>query len=419
MGLPFLIGGFGDAHHPDVGGILSGTPGGWYCIVWQDDASGSSIIWASMVDVNGNNAGCLANVSAFAPNQTAQQPSISKTAGAPPGQAWTVVWREQPTPTSWWIPGRQVNVTPIACASTGLLWPSFLGLPFLVDGASLALSNPQVSPLVALPSSPSPQYLVVYELNNGFNLDVYGRVMSGSTVLTAATNLSALEGVSTAAIRNQFSPVVDTDGCRFAVAYAESVPMSLTNYDVFAASFQFAGGSLSLVEGHQILGGPTSIPDIRPEIVSSQDSLIHRHLIVWDEASPTTAHNVRAAFYDSHSSVGGVTTLATGCGPHTLGSAGIPGLGQNIVLMVSPPTPSLLAWGLPQTPPTLLCGTSCSLGVVPFLFLPGTGWAFTIPCDPALVGASFAQQAFKIGSPGGCTSPFSFTMTETILLTIG
>lgn len=120
---------------------------------------------------------------------------------------------------------------------------------------------------------------------------------------------------------------------------------------------------------------------------------------------------------------GSFSTLTPGCGAAQLVASGSPNLGGTVHYEVQGQVGVSLMWfGIPLGSP--ICPPAgCQLGSTFDVIFTLSQASGVIPCQPSLVGGSYATQAADIGAPGGCSAgfpaPLPLTTTQTILTTIG
>ena len=115
--------------------------------------------------------------------------------------------------------------------------------------------------------------------------------------------------------------------------------------------------------------------------------------------------------------------VTAGCGTPVLQTSGNPDLGTTFTFSIELGTGTPLLWFGSAFLNAALCpGSTCVLGTELGLVLPLSSVTGTLPCDPALIGASFYTQAADLGAPLGCpasTFGVPFAMTNTIRTTVG
>ena len=136
-------------------------------------------------------------------------------------------------------------------------------------------------------------YLVVWEHEAIGNTNIRGRAYRGSTAVTAATDISAMNG-SGFVWRDQFAPSVDSDGNVFLVAFAETDG----SHDIYACTLTLADGALRAGDMHR--GWSTSGADETfPEVASMHSGGAPSGLFmgVWNSFPSFLAGDIRAGVY--------------------------------------------------------------------------------------------------------------------------
>jgi hypothetical protein len=396
------------AWDPDVGGDLISDEANRFLVVFtQAGSDGRSQVVAWPRNAHGESGGLPITMGGS--SLSAHSPAVSSTAGRAPASSacWNVVWVENTTF------GYRVRALQLDRAQNTVT-PEFTVV------AGLGLTNPVVSPINNDPGNGQRPYLVVWEdyvQPGGFATELLGAVYHGSTRLASA-NLSEIG--SPYRVEDQVEPSVDGDGCRFVLAYSESYQGSATDYDVFATTLLYDAGAIAVSERHVPLDTSTTREE-RPSVAAGGDGNNgSRYVVVWDSRITATNHDVRGALYDGHNRAGGHVNVPSGCGGPVLTTGGKPALGGWVEYLMTGGTgvPYLFV-GAPM-PPLTLCGP-CTLGVFPgtATILPGLSrLSVSIPCQPALLGQSVALQGASVGMPGGCPSPLTFALSNTIVTTV-
>ncbi len=247
-------------------------------------------------------------------------------------------------------------------------------------------------------------FLVAWATDDATNDDVMIRALENQNGAVApstpVTSLALLDHVGLDT-NDQTDPAVGFDGCRFLVAYRERQTSS--NFDVFATSLTTATG-LVAIEKHGPVA-PSAFDDREPSIASCGLDQPGRHLITWTR-TPTGDHDVVGAFFTTLGT-GGVTTVQTGCGAPepTLVTSNAVVLGGDFGILIGNVVNPLLLLGSPTSVPLCPGQGGCVLGVSPLVITPTpTFLTATVPCDPALLGASFATQVIDLLPPSATGS---------------
>lgn len=281
--------------------------------------------------------------------------------------------------------------------------------------ANLTGTSPNIVVAVSSPNVDG-RFLVAWH-DNG---DIWVRATEYAPVwLSPVHNLQVLEGsgASSAVVTRQ--PSVDTDGLRFAVAYAENVgAVGSGNDDVFVSTLSLTNTGLRVDEARVGVAVVSGFSDDTPRVSSPFASREARWTTLEDHgiayaysslgASLTEGIEVRG--YDGYASTGGFTTFASACGsPVTLTASGVPALGRTVTFDVAPGSATAgFVFGMPdviQLAP--IC--SCILGVDGAILL-GTTLPVSIPANVSLVGEIVSCQGFSSVS-GPCYGSVSLSDT--------
>lgn len=209
----------------------------------------------------------------------------------------------------------------------------------------------------------------------GHLLDDQGNVLIGSAVLVAGNV-------------DRRKPVVDCDGCRFAVA--STTVWSGTDVDVRLALFAPLGGQLVPQE---VLVAAGSLDIERTPAVCAARGSANRYGVAWlHEANGT--YTLQAQVWHALAA-GGFATRATGCGGLTTTATGWAALGDQFTLHRTPANGvGGFAVGFPTTQPIGPC-PGCALGVNGWTVF-GSDLTVAVPCDATFVGLQLAFQGFRL-----------------------
>lgn len=202
------------------------------------------------------------------------------------------------------------------------------------------------------------------------------------------------------------SPVVDSDGCRFALAYV--LEYTATDDDVHVRTFAVDGSTLAQHDS-DVVSNFTDHDELSPAIASrrSGGGERMRHGTAWlhDDGASTV---VRIQGYEARGS-GGVGTRTTGCGNVTLSSSGTPALGVQLAFQVGG-SGSLfgILYGAPASLPIPGCA-GCTLGVDGLIHA-DADLSLTVPCTPSLYGGVMSFQGFSLGG-GSCLGAIGLSNT--------
>lgn len=270
----------------------------------------------------------------------------------------------------------------------------------------------------------APEYLVVHSrtVASG-NSDIFCRSvqMTRTTILARAlTNLTAIEPGAIPS-RDQTSPSVAFDGCRFTYAYQEAVGAAGA-YDLFAAVV--SAPTLTFTDGHVALHAPSQQVERFPVIAATGEmgGPVARSFVVFDQIFSGNV-DVNGVLFDGIRPGFGVSVVNTGCGSVQLSALDEPIMGITVRLRASRISTSaqLFTLGVPATP-IPLCAAGCALGMNPIVAtVLGTSLDLPIPCGATLVGAQLAVQNFLVGGSNGCqppSTPVALEASPTLVLRV-
>lgn len=346
------VGSSGPCRSPDVGGDPSSSSPSHYCVVWEREFSPGvdHDVHARIVTTS---ATLLGNGPILIDNSGSSLdsvPTISKSCGIEPSstQNWTVAWNRRFSSTDWDIRGAQVR------------WDGAL------TTASFSIDFAGRNDLAPKPSSPLDQvnhartYLVVYQGLDGADWDIFGAALEGNTVLVRE-NLSH-KWVSGSA-QNEFTPVVDSNGHHFAVAYHRNFGTSATDYDVYIAGVYLTQGSLFVSEGPLNLAFSGTFEGNTELCARYSAGLVSDFFgVAWVDYSPTNGGDIEGGLYelpdDFGQSIGSTYCPALPNSSGTFARMRADGAGLVVLTDVR-----LTAWQLPLNS-TLFFATSMTQGFV-------------------------------------------------------
>lgn len=288
----------GDKIRPDVGGDPIGAGPTYFCVVWERVYSDSDHdIHYQLVNTNDTLFFPSTQYVDNSSDTIDAHPAISKSDGQRPfsSQQWNVVWSRNAGLFNNDVYGAQVH------------WDGDLTHgTFPVDTSTSNDSLPRVSSLVATASTER-EYMVVYARGTfAGTRDVMARMMRGNTLLTPATNLTAMEGSYSG--EEDILPVADADADCVAVLSAESYNGSADDYDIQAGTFRYSQGTHRILpqEVHVTLASSVD-RESWPAISSTQSgsdgtpSIARRFAAAWlDEDVPGTGDgDIEGALYNS------------------------------------------------------------------------------------------------------------------------
>jgi len=410
---------------PDVGGdALLAAPANYLVVFEQGPQSlfstperdiGYAVVTHGAVPVVATGA-----IAATADDE--RRPKVSKSTG---------------TAGNWGVVYEREDLVPVAQWDVHLRAVNRIGIPTLsaiaVHSDPLGPATDDRRPDVAV--ADGDRFLVVWErLVAPGDRDLLARRVNGGGAFAFASpvvNLTLLDAPATQA-RDQVGPSVATDGCSFAVAYAESVPGG-ADFDLFGAHV-YGDSSLAVPAGEGHFPIATSVllaeaPRTASRWSGSNAAIDRgRYATAWQEVGPVGGgRDVR----EMRHAPGDLSSVDTSCGTPSpnlnLGlTQNAPSLGSTITLLGVPAQGGTMALVLGS--PGLVdlgCGTpaSCRLGVSSiYVFLaPFVVLNAQIPCDPVLVGGVLALQAAEIGGAGsgGCSfGGLTVALSDTLVATL-
>ncbi|MEZ5962399.1 MAG: hypothetical protein R3F56_01010 [Planctomycetota bacterium] len=402
----------GSKVNPDVGGDFYAVPPTYFAVVWQRTLSSSdSDIHYRMVTDDGTPSGVVQAID----NSGATVdlwPRIASSDGAGPSgyQVWPVVWH------------RDVGVHDDILGAR-LSWDGLLLTPTFAIDPSLDTDR------YASVSSPSGlgaerYWLVAYQTDAHVDLDIYMRVYRDGTTptLDGQAFLGDLEALPPLErMRHQLLPAVDSDGCRFAVAYLEEY--GLTDWDVYVSTVH-RGAGLRATEAR--VGLDTSGLFSGAVSVVSQYSgggPVAHYAAAWDADTTSGTFNseIRGAIYDGLRP-GGYSTRSTACAGLTMTWAAVePALGATMSFSVGGTAqPRFIILSVPAPAVTLCAPQGCKVGIDPSVMVSFSTAVLnvTIPCDYVLLGGTVAFEGGAVGVAGGCPSYGNLAFTDTVDVTI-
>ncbi|MBK8100254.1 MAG: hypothetical protein IPK26_24390 [Planctomycetes bacterium] len=371
----------GDKLWPDVGGDVGGVGQGWFTVVWaRKYAVLDHDIHMKQVGPDGS----LRTVSPVHVDngiEDDRQPSISRSSGPAPRseQRLAIAFARTPRVGGAALRGAfstwDGQIVGIGGASSfpiaGALGFSGHGLPTVSTAAVVAGSRQWL--FCSTPADTVWCHLV----------DANGNVVF-------ANSLPAMQGQ--AGMPSALGAVVETDGCRFVVAWtqAASVQALLTR----AALIGSSATGLRVDEGPFNLGATdVTWQSAVASRYAGSGVPSTRHLLARSSTQPGPA--IEAWGYDGIAP-GGVTMRAAGCGGLTTVVTGRPVLGETITFTLTDangPAGFLVGPAIPALPfgPCLQC-TIAVVGETVF----GATLPIPVPCNPTLVGGTISFQGFAL-----------------------
>lgn len=281
--------------------------------------------------------------------------------------------------------------------------------------ANLTGTSPNIVVAVSSPNVDG-KFLVAWH-DNG---DIWVRATEYAPLwLSPVYNLQVLEGpgASSAVVTRQ--PSVDTDGLRFAVAYAENVgAVGSGNDDVFVSTLSLTTTGLRVDEARVGVATVSGYSDDTPRVSSpfasreARWTTLEDYGIAYAYSSLGTSLNegIEVRGYDGYAGTGGFTTFASACGsPVTLTASGVPALGRTVTFDVAPAAATTgFVFGAPDVI-SLAPICSCILGVDGTILI-GTSLPIPIPADTSFVGQVVSCQGSSSVS-GPCYGSVSLSDT--------
>jgi hypothetical protein len=275
-----------DQVNPVIGGNPGTSPNNLYLVVWEFavQSTGERDIVQTGMHTNGLPDGGPTCIDC-SPTTHDFNPAISKSCGSSPGlyDVWNVVWESEFSPSDHDIWGiQQYNELGITA-------------PFPINTSIYDDRHPTVSSFTEEASTPG-NYLVAYDEDFGPEHDILGQVMNTGSSLAFAS-LTYLEG-PTFSLQDQVSPSADSDGNTFAVAYSESYSTSLTDYDIYIATFNLVGNTIDCTEPHQNLAY-TGFPERDVRITASHGGPPLHYFASWTQATAVGNGDIYGGLYGS------------------------------------------------------------------------------------------------------------------------
>ncbi len=267
----------------DVGGDPDPVGPAYYCVTWRRDFTVTDWdIHARLVTPAGTLVGSSTLFIDNSGSSRDSAPSISKSNGSSGlGAAWTIAWQRELSTTNYNVHGARIA------------WDGIL-----LNGPS-QLTTQAGYEVTPRPSSPQNdgRTLVVYG-QDSTNDDLMYLLLSGTTI-NASGSLTALDAAPTV-VQDQVDFSVDSDGDRFAVAYAESFLSSTFDYDIWVSTFAAFGNTLMATESHVSLDF-SSAQARRTDIVAKRSggSAGSNRFFVTYDSTTAVEHDVFGGIYDT------------------------------------------------------------------------------------------------------------------------
>jgi hypothetical protein len=376
-----------EVYNADVGGATPAIGGGRWLVAYEKSQFniGRSIV--GQIVQNGALNGASFVIDPFG---DAHNPAVARSTGDQPvnDAGWPVVWQRYDVVTN------EDDIWGAVVAPNG----AFQLTTFPVDTSSRNDTNPAVSSIMDPIPGGQRLFLVAWEGQVGAaDHDIFVRVMSvAGTLSIGPTNVSALDAGSRS--RDQVQPHLDSDGCRFALAYSEA--MDPVNLDVCMWTLGIDNGQSLSVSESKVGIATTGQPELGPRVFAwhSADPFDSRarYGVVWEQGG-----DIVAAGYDGVAS-GGYSLRLTGCGQLGMAYGSPPVIGGSVsaslqnagldacVMIIGPTSPN-------QPLPCAPCQVGVDLNAAVSLLTRYV--SFAVPNDSRFVGATLSIQGASLG-PG-------------------
>lgn len=379
---------------PDIGGDANPVGPTNFLVAFESFHSAVNVsdLLAQLIDANGNvtMATNLNNGISFA-----RRPAISKTCGLAGGttEGWAIVLRAEFYQTTlgelraWQVtPGGSVR------NATGIYMFAPLGGTTQNNGSEWDVSSPT-------DHADGRRFLCVerrLDTQNGRGA-VIAHAFDWDGAITA-TNVTVLPST-----QDRLSPVVDSDGCRFAIASATR--FSATDSDVRCDTVALLGSQPTIQDTDVV--SYSSARDDQPAICARHGSH-NTYGVAWVHEAGNWS--LQGQVYRGTAATG-VVTRATGCGGITLGWTGELALGETFTVSVSHATGIAgFLVGAPVSVPIGPC-PGCTQGANG-IALVGSLLNVAVPANTALVGSVFAFQGVRYDPAlGPCLGALAFSDT--------
>ena len=379
---------------PDIGGDANPVAPTNFLVAFESFqlAVNVSDLQVRLIDANGavTLATNLNNGISFA-----RRPAISKTCGLTGGgtEGWAVVLRAEFYQTTygelraWQVtPGGNVR------NATGIYMFAPLSGTTLNNGSEWDVSSPT-------DHADGRRFLCVerrLDLQNGRGAVIAHAFDWDGAIAAADVNLLS-------STQDRLSPVVDSDGCRFAVASATRY--SATDSDIRCDTVALLGSQPTIQDTDVV--SYSSARDDQPALCARHGSH-NTYGVAWVHEAGNWV--LQGQVYRGTASAG-VVTRATGCGGITIGWTGELALGETFVVSVAHATGiGGFLVGAPVSVPIGPC-PGCTQGANGIAVV-GSMLSVVVPPNPALVGSVFAFQGVRYDPTlGPCLGALAFSDT--------
>lgn len=268
--------------------------------------------------------------------------------------------------------------------------------PTAIDNSAADTISPSVSS--AMEHEGTISFGVVYRLSAGAQNLIGSVVDEHMAPRVPATNLTSLLGTDNASL-----PRIETDGCRFVVAFARGAPAYVATIAAIGNAFVAQEAPVLVDASHDAWAiNLTARANGGRVNTTSEPVPTHYGLIYVDKN--TAIDRVVMSTYAGHGP-GGFTLRNIGCQGLGLTVAGQPWLGGNATITLNNTGADLVGMLLGVPSPGLPLCPGCQLGIDlagPVVNLPNVGsLPLSIPCLTNLAGSTVTVQGYSAGS-GTC-----------------
>lgn len=415
----FAIHSFGNGKNPDVGGDANPSPAlpGNYCVSWEGTINGELYYNIVHTDATVATPGWLDPGAEFVSN-----PAISKSCGigAPASQEWIIVWQKRYSLTDEDIYGSRIALD-----------GSVRTLEFLIDYSSLNDTRPRVSSLTDTTGAGVERFAVVYQRDIPAtpiipgHSDVMGQLFQATQPISGTVDLTQL--LNGSIFSSYYGACVDTDGQRFALGFTRWSSIFGTDSEPYLATLHVVDNTFAVTSYPELCNAYHG-PDERMRVTSERSggTFSPRYMASWHTehtATPPSGAGGLGALYYGHTNVPPGSWFATslpGCGTLQVSASGLPALGQTFQIDLTGASGfPFLMFGNYLASPLNVCAP-CILGVdfSTAILVQTSSLPVFVPPNVGLIGQIFGAQGLDLLAPGGCSAPFPFTLSNTMLILV-
>lgn len=256
-----------------------------------------------------------------------------------------------------------------------------------------------VAPKVSSPTlgNGSRLFLCAYERTTAANGHVVASPFTSLGAVHGATDLSQLHPNLPSAWP-QRRPSVETDGCRFTVAFDFPYGGSGSDLDIGSMLIARTPQGLAVHDASPIAWSNGPERDVAVGSRYSGSGEFSREFAIANAQTGSGAFEVEVHRYWGHAS-GGINQRPTACGGLGITVQGIPAIGETLSFGIGSNDPFTgVVAGVPANTPIPVC-PSCTLGASGIAVL-ANPYVLTIPLNTAFVGGTVAFQGFTFtGGP--------------------